>query len=302
MRKSTPLFLVFAFTLTALAQETTASTQMAGSLSTAMIALKDGTAVHLRLDQAVSSAEAHTGDPVVLETTEDVVVNGRVIVPKGAKASATALMPDSKKVKGQVDINIGQLTLADGTEVALRAKEAAVSATRTLEFFPPAPPYPYMSGKDKILPKDLLVTAFVSGDLALRTAAFQLATPSPATVAQVANPPATELDVTSTPSGAGIEVDGLVVGETPSAVAVRAGDHTVSVRMAGFDPWHQLIHAGGGKIALNVQLKNGGANGETMSCWGGMDCVTSNTGIAPVVTTKPVMQQKKKPTTNSSDE
>jgi hypothetical protein len=301
MRKA-PLIFLFACALAAPAQVKSANPQTAAvSRSAASLALKDGTAVHLRLGPTVSSADAHTGDPVTLEVTENVKVGGRVVIAKGATAVGTVLMPESKKVKGQVDINISEVNLADGEKAALRAKEAAVSATRTLEFFPPAPPYPYLNGKDLILPKNTLVTAFVSGDLTLDSANFPLAAqdPAPAT-AKLAAPPATEVDVLSTPSGAEIEVDGVFMAETPSAIAVPAGDHTISVRMAGYDTWRQLIHASGTRMTLNVQLVSGGQTGETMSCWGGTDCVSSSVGIAPAVTTKPVAQQKKKQTTDSS--
>jgi hypothetical protein len=264
------------------------------------LALKDGTAVHLRLGKAVSSADAHTGDPINLEVAADVKVSGRIVIPKGATAVGTVVMPESKKVKGQVDINISEVNLADGEKAALRAKEAAVSATKTLEFFPQAPPYPYLSGKDLILPKDTMVTAFVSGDLSLSSTNFPLAQPDPApTAAKLAEPP-TEVDVLSTPGGAEIEVDGVFVAETPSAVAVPAGDHTISVRMAGYDTWRQLVHAAGTRMTLNARLTSGGSNGVTMSCWGGTDCVSSSVGIAPAVTTKPVAQQKKKQPADSS--
>ena len=264
------------------------------------LALKDGTAVHLRLGKTISSADAHTGDPVELEITAEVKAGGRVVIAKGATAIGTVLMPESKKVKGQVDINISEVSLADGEKAALRAKEAAVSATKTLEFFPQAPPYPYVSGKDLILPKDTMVTAFVSGELSLNSANFPLAPQdAPPTAAKLAEPP-TEVDVLSTPGGAEIEVDGVFMAETPSAIAVPAGDHTISVRMAGYDTWRQMVHAGGTRMTLNARLTSGGSNGVTMSCWGGTDCVSSSVGIAPAVTTKPVAQQKKKQPADSS--
>jgi len=305
MRNSAILifFLACPLSIMARAQVKSANPQTAAAVSSSMVplALKDGTAVHLRLGKTVSSADAHTGDPVELEVTENVRVGGRVVIAKGATAVGTVLMPESKKVKGQVDINISEVNLADGEKAALRAKEAAVSATKTLEFFPQAPPYPYLSGRDLILPKGTMVTAFLSGELSLNSTNFPLALqdPAPAT-AKLATEPATEVDVLSTPSGAEIEVDGVFVAETPSAIAVPAGDHTISVRMAGYDSWRQMIHASGTRMTLNAQLTSGGSNGETMSCWGGTDCVSSSVGIAPAVTTKPVLQQKKKQSTESS--
>src|ERR1700674_4739947 len=94
-------FLICTFLLAAPAQVKSASSQTA-AVSSLPLALKDGTAVHLRLTKTVSSADAHTGDPVELEVTADVKAAGRVVIAKGATAIGTVLMPESKKVKGQV--------------------------------------------------------------------------------------------------------------------------------------------------------------------------------------------------------
>ncbi len=45
-----------------------------------------GTSIKLRLVQPLSSATARLGDPVQLETVEEMKIDGKVIIPKGGKA------------------------------------------------------------------------------------------------------------------------------------------------------------------------------------------------------------------------
>jgi hypothetical protein len=300
MRTCLAISLFFLLPMSVAAQSKSAKSPMVlAPIPTATpLPLKDGTPIHLRLTQTISSADAHTGDPVHLEVTDEITLANRVVIAKGAPAVGTVLMPESKKVKGHVDINIVEVTLLDGSKASLRAKEAAANSGHTLEFFPPSPPYPYMNGKDQVLPKELMVTAFVDGALNLDSTKFPLSLADPTQATPHQPQVATEVDVISSPSGAEIEVDGAFVADTPSAIAVPAGDHTILVRMAGYDPWKQMFRAQGTKLAFSAQLTNTGANGDTMSCWGGTDCVSSSVGIAPVVKTKPVSQKKRQTSDN----
>jgi hypothetical protein len=64
----------------------------------------------------------------------------------------------------------------------------------------------------------------------------------------------TELDITSSPDGADIEIDGRFVGNTPSSIAVPSGEHTIVVRMAGCQSWRRTINTSGGKVKLAAVL------------------------------------------------
>jgi hypothetical protein len=44
------------------------------------------------------------------------------------------------------------------------------------------------------------------------------------------------IDVPSTPDGAEITVDGKLMGTTPSTLHLPAGDHTIRLEKAGFQP------------------------------------------------------------------
>jgi hypothetical protein len=77
--------------------------------------------------------------------------------------------------------------------------------------------------------------------------------------ATVAAPPATvmgKLSIGSAPDGADIEVDGSFVGNTPSDVQLAEGEHTVSVKKAGFKDWERKVKVtGGSSVRLNAELE-----------------------------------------------
>jgi len=64
-----------------------------------------------------------------------------------------------------------------------------------------------------------------------------------------------QLQVSSTPDGADIEIDGNYVGSTPSAVGASAGQHLVSVKKPGFKPWERKITVSSGQININAALQ-----------------------------------------------
>jgi len=285
MRRSLVLFSVaLSLTLSCYAQQIASDT----------LIVNDGTAVKLRMAMTISSGTAQTGDPVELLVAEDVKAGDSIIIPAGLKAGGSVLMPENRKKKGEVSITISEVTLADGEKAALRAKEAAVSESKILEFFPAAPPYPYINGKDLIIPKDTQVTAFIDGTLKLSASAFpKSAEPAPAApVEQTAK--ASEVDVFSTPAGADIEIDGIFIGQTPAAASVPPGEHTLLLRISGYDPWREVFRADGSKLKFAARLTNGGAAGDTVTCWDAAECVNATGGIAAGTTTKPIAQQKKR--------
>ena len=45
-----------------------------------------------------------------------------------------------------------------------------------------------------------------------------------------------EIEITSTPSGGEIQLDGNFVGSTPSTIGVSAGDHVTKINKNGYRP------------------------------------------------------------------
>jgi hypothetical protein len=229
--------------------------------------LLDGTPVKLRLSQTISSADAKVGQEIPFEVVEEVKVEDTVVLPKGATAIATVTEADHKKSMGRagkLNISISYARLADQEKVALRAVKdskggghvgamtGAIVAT-SIVFFPAAPLFLFIHGKDITIPQGTEITAFVEGDMHLEMTRFGTA-PSSSASAAVA-PAQVSLIVESTPAGADIEVDGSFVGNTPSTVSVAPGSHDISVKKKGFSTWNRRMNIAGGSVRLSAELE-----------------------------------------------
>ncbi len=236
------------------------------SVSSKGFVLEDATPIKLRINRTVSSADAHVGDTVDFEVLEDVLVNGVLVAPKGGLAFATVTEAQSKRRMargGKLDINIDYVRLIDDQKAALRAVQAvqggghtgamtgAIVAT-SLVFFPAAPFFLFMHGKDITIPKGTELTAYVNGDMKLDIAKFSAAPPATAVTSTAAMP---SLKVSSDPAGADIEIDGNFVGNTPSTVNVATGQHQISIKKSGFKPWDRKMTISGGEVNVNATLE-----------------------------------------------
>lgn len=226
--------------------------------------LEDGTPVKLRLTRTISSATEKTGDTIDFEVLEQVKVGDTLVIPIGSIAWGTVTQAEHKKRMGRggkLDVNIDNVKLKDGSRAALRAvKEnkggghvgamtGAMVATAVV-FFPAAPLFLFMHGKDITIPKGTEITAYINGNLPLDRAAFEPKKTEPVAVAA-----STALTISSTPDAADIEIDGNFVGNTPATVNVTDGDHTVVVRKKGFAEWQRKLKASGGNVRLNAELE-----------------------------------------------
>jgi hypothetical protein len=236
--------------------------------------LEDETPIRLRLNRTISSADAHTGDTVDFEALDDVTVNGTLVIPKNGLAFATVTEAQAKRRMargGKLDINIDYVKLVSGDKAALRAVKDVKGGGHTggmvggmvatsLVFFPAAPFFLFMHGKDISIPKGTEITAYVSGDNKLDIAKFQPAT-AVRGAAGTAVPLSAKLQLESDPSGADIDVDGNFVGNTPSDVQVTEGDHAVTVKKSGFRDWERKVKvSGGSSVHLNAELEKTGTN------------------------------------------
>lgn len=241
--------------------------QQAAPETTSSFSLEDGTPVKLRLGRTVSSADAHVGDNVDFEVLEEVKVRNLVVIPKGGTAMATVTAAQAKRRMGRggnLDINIDYVKLVDGEKTALRAIKdgkggghvgamtGAMVAT-SLVFFPAAPLFLFMHGKDITIPKGTELTAYVNGNQPLELAKFQS---QPNGSDQVAGTLA-EVSVASTPTGAEVYLDGNFVGNTPSTISVPGGEHVITVKNAGYKSWEKKIRTYGGKVNVTATLEAG---------------------------------------------
>jgi hypothetical protein len=243
--------------------------------------LLDGTPIKMRISETVSSADAKVGQEIPFEVLEDVNVNGLTVIPKGASAIATVTAAEPKRSMGRagkLDISISYVRLRDQEKVALRAVKdvkggghvgamtGAIVAT-SIVFFPAAPLFLFIHGKDITIPQGTEMTAFVQGDMRLDMSQFGgarggtlLAVAQGTAAASGAGPSALScsLVVQSTPPGADIEIDGAFVGNTPSTLTLAGGSHQVVVKKQGFADWSRNLNVTGGTINLNVEMNPAG--------------------------------------------
>ncbi len=262
--------------------------------------LEDGTPVKLRTNRTISSGDAQVGDTLDFEVLEDVQVKGVTVIPKGGLAFATVTEAQAKRRMargGKLDINIDYAKLVDSERAPLRAVKEVQGGGHTgamtggivatsLVFFPAAPFFLFMHGKDISIPKGTEVTAYVNGDMKLDISKFRPAPPPPATPpaasdsstpapplrtsapvpatsapapASASGAPAStdqaHLQVSSTPDGADIEIDGSYVGNTPSTIGVASGQHKITVKKSGFNPWERTITVSSGQVSVNAVLE-----------------------------------------------
>jgi hypothetical protein len=240
--------------------------------------LEDGTPVRLRISQTVSSADAHLNDRVDFEVLEDIKVSGVLIIAKGGTAWGTVTEAKHKRRLGRggkLEIVMDSVRLVDGERATLRATREAQGGSHAgvitvgivatgLIFWPVAPAFLFIHGKDITIPKGTEVPTFINGNFQLDLAKFQ--PPSPAnmqpqtasSLPRASDPQAdtnAQLKITSNPPGAEIELDGAFIGSTPSTVGASAGEHSISVGKSGFKQWERKIKVTSGTVDISADLE-----------------------------------------------
>jgi hypothetical protein len=241
--------------------------------------LEDSTPVKLRINRNISSADAQVNETVDFEVLEEVKVHDVVVIPRGGTAWATVTEAQPKRRMGRagkLNINIDNVRLASGEKVALRAVKdvkggghqgaitGAIVAT-SIVFFPAAPLFLLVHGKDITIPKGTEITAYINGDIPLDPKKFTAQTTvnpeasaapgqptGSATVAQNGNgadPALSTVDLKSTPEGAEITVDEKFMGSTPSSLRLTVGDHKIKLGRLGFKTWERTMTVSAGATA-----------------------------------------------------
>ena len=116
-------------------------------------------------------------------------------------------------------------------------------------FFPAAPLFLFMHGKDITIPKGTEITAYIDGDMKLDLARFE---PHPA--ASAAREALSQVTVSCNVQDCGIEVDGAFVGDTPSTLSLVSGKHQITVQKAGYTSWSRAVLISGTSIHIDADL------------------------------------------------
>jgi len=184
---------------------------------------------------------------------------------------------------GKLDVNIDDVRLSDGERAPLRAVKEMKGGGHTgamtgaivgtaIVFFPAAPLFLFMHGKDITIPKGTEITAYVNGDIPLDPKRFALQNPAPQENVGAAGQLASDVlvpmsassgeasqsavEIKSTPDGAEITVDEKFVGNTPSTLRLPTGDHKIRLEKPGFKIWEKTLSvSNGGTATVNVTLE-----------------------------------------------
>jgi hypothetical protein len=240
----------------------------------AEITIPDGTRLRIRLDQTISSATADEGQTVELSVTEPVKVGDVTVIPEGARVTGTVTEAQEKRRMGRagkLDFSLDRVRAADGEWIPLRytlnkksgdshaVRTGVITAGVAVVFWPAAPVFLLMKGKDTAINKGVIFDAFTDQNHVMVSSAASAAEKekqlSPA-VPRPATAGGATVTVTSGISGADIEVDGNFVGNTPTTLQLSAGSHDVTVKGAGAS-WQRTVQVDAGSvISLNADLKD----------------------------------------------
>lgn len=238
--------------------------------SRTVFGIPDGTPVKLRISRNLSSADAKTGETVDFEVLEEVKIGETIVVPRGGVAigTVTRAKPKARLGRGgKLDLTIDYMRTAVGDKIALSAVKTTKGYSSTapmtgaivaagILFFPAAPFFLFLKGKDIKIPKGTEVTAYVSGNSELVAAKYAAAQdligPGQSASSSVG---LTNVSIKSDPEGADITIDGKFVGSTPSSVYLKSGEHTVVVSKDGHKAWERFVRfEPGSAITLNATL------------------------------------------------
>jgi hypothetical protein len=228
--------------------------------------LPEGTPLRMRMNRTVSSADANVGDNVDFETLDDVNLGDLVVIPHGSTAMATVTeaVPKRRMARGgRLGMNIDYVRLPSGAKLALRgvqggkggghtgAMTGAIVAT-SIVFFPAAPFFLFMHGKEMVIPKGHEVTVYTNTDYVL--AGVQAPPPpvaAPAVATESAAPPPPPMDTAPSPP-APVTTDTTPAPAGP--VTISLGQTIAEVEAINGKP-DKVVDLGAKKIYMYKDMK-----------------------------------------------
>ena len=266
------------------------------TMAFAQVEIPDGTKIRLRLETSISSATADEGQTINLSVADPVRVGNAIVIPQGSSATGTVTQSQKKRRlgrTGKLDFSIDRVRAIDGEWVTVRYSQTkkdggnrmlatgVTTGIMAAVFWPAAPFFLLMQGKDASIPKGQMFEVFTDdAHLVMNTAptspqmyanlvdramvqaaGFAPAMPASAnmmgqpTTAPVGSAGVAALTVSSSTPGAEIEIDGAYVGSTPSSLQLPAGVHRVAVRY-GSASWERSVQVNpGSTITVNALLE-----------------------------------------------
>src|SRR5882762_9449715 len=165
------------------------------------------------------------------------------------------------QVNETVDFEVLEEVKGGGHQGAITGAIVATS----IVFFPAAPLFLLVHGKDITIPKGTEITAYINGDIPLDPKKFVTQTAinpeAGATTVQSSTDVApaqngnglgavfSTVEIKSTPGGAEITVDEKFMGSTPSSLRLAVGDHKIKLGKSGFKIWERTMTVSAGATA-----------------------------------------------------
>jgi hypothetical protein len=137
------------------------------------LVLLDSTPIRLQLNKTLSSSTAQVDDAVGFTVSEDVIVDGLLVIPKGAIAMGVVNEAEPKKALGRggkLSVLLRSVKLADNQEAVLRSGGEGKGSSSTAGMV-----IPVVHGKDITFPKGMDFIAYVNGDTRLKRENFHTA-------------------------------------------------------------------------------------------------------------------------------
>jgi hypothetical protein len=249
---------------------------VAGPMSAAQVRLREGTLVRLKLLYNVTTENVAKGDRVEFDVAEDVVINGRVVIQKGAPAwgQVTDVKGAGKKKAKDASVTFRFM--------AVKTMDNQQVAMRVLPTKPRKPDshdneieenslIPGMSDRTTGAEKGRDYAAYTDADAVVNapdtpptaqqggeaTAGAPKPT-APLPKPEPPPPPPPEeayVDFNSNPPGADVIVDSRFYGNTPLRIPIPAGRHLIEIRLAGHRTWmRNMVVDPGSKPSVRATL------------------------------------------------
>jgi len=239
---------------------------LSAALLAAQVTVPDGTKIRVRLDQTLSSGTTDQGQTVELSVTEPVKIDGQVVIPENARVTGTVTEAQEKRHMGRagkLDFSIDRVRAIDGEWVPLRytvnkksggshaVSTGVLTAGAAVLFWPAAPAFLLIKGKDVTLNKGMVFDTFTDQD---HTIGVGVGGNTVAAKGFNGAAGAASVTIGSNVTGADIEVDGAYVGSTPATLPLSAGTHQITVKN-GSAVWQRSLLVSGGTVNVNAQLE-----------------------------------------------
>ena len=234
------------------------------------LVIPSGTKVACRLEQTLSSATADAGEQIQFVVTQNVKVNGEVVIPHGSACLGSIVIATARRNlgrSGKLNFSVESVRASDGELIPLRyttkrkagegkgMSTGVMTAGAAMFFWPAAPIVLMRKGKDVTINKGLVLEVFTDTDHALTPRSANSPVGTGAAPAQSrpfpANAEIATVTIHSDIPDADVELESSFIGNTPSTIKLHPGMHAITVK-SGSLVWSRVLNVQPG-ATINVK-------------------------------------------------